>query len=61
MSVALQWMFGRTMLAVPFTLVPQPAGAAAWLGLVLLVSLVATAWPAVRATRVPTAAALAYE
>jgi putative ABC transport system permease protein len=61
MSVALQWMFGRTMLAVPFTFVPQPAGAAAWLGLVLGVSVVATAWPAIRATRVPTAAALAYE
>jgi len=34
---------------------------ARWLGLVILVPIGATAWPAVRALRIPTATALAYE
>jgi putative ABC transport system permease protein len=60
-SVALEWMFGRTMLAVPLTYIPEADGVLGWLGLVLVVSVVATAWPALRAMRVTTAAALAYE
>jgi ABC-type lipoprotein release transport system permease subunit len=32
-----------------------------WLGVVVAVSLLACAWPGYRATRVTTAAALAYE
>jgi len=60
-SLGLEWMFGRTMLAVPFSWLPEPDAVLAWLGLVLAISTAATIWPAVRATRVPTAVALAYE
>jgi putative ABC transport system permease protein len=61
MSVALELVFGRAMLRVPLTYVPELPGVLIWLGLVLVVSVAATAWPAFRATSVPTAAALAYE
>jgi putative ABC transport system permease protein len=62
MSVILANTFGRIMMPVRITtLVPEPAGMLAWLGVVVVVSLVACAWPAYRATRVTTAAALAYE
>ncbi len=61
MSVILGEAFGRIMLPVPTRWTPEPAGVAVWLGLVVAVSLLACLWPAVRATRVPTAAALAYE
>ena len=61
MSAVLGVAFGRIMLPVPITLVPEPSAVVQWLGLVLLVAVVACAWPAFRATRVPTAAALAYE
>ena len=61
MSVILGKAFGRVMLPVPTIWVPEASGVAAWLGLVVVVSLLACGWPAVRATRIPTAAALAYE
>lgn len=61
MSVALGDAFGRIMFPVPRTLLPVAAGVAAWFTLVTVVALVASLWPALRAARVPTAAALAYE
>jgi len=62
MSVILGRTFGRIMMPVRITtLVPEASGMLAWLGVVVAVSLVACAWPAYRATRVTTAAALAYE
>jgi putative ABC transport system permease protein len=61
MSVALGEAFGRVMLRVPLTVLPEGAGVLWWLALVVVVSLVACAWPAIRATRVTIARALAYE
>jgi putative ABC transport system permease protein len=61
MSVALGHAFGRIMLRVPLEIVPEPSAVLIWLAVVLLVAVAACAWPAVRATRIPTAAALAYE
>jgi len=61
MSVALGDAFGRIMFPVPRTLLPVAAGVAMWFALVFVVALVASLWPALRAARVPTAAALAYE
>ena len=61
MSVLLGQAFGRIMLPVPVSLAPEMTGVMLWLGLVVAVSVVACAWPAFRATRITTAAALAYE
>ena len=61
MSVALGIAFGRVMLKVPMILLPNAAGVLQWLGVVVVLSLIACAWPAVRATRITTAAARAYE
>ena len=61
MSIVLGKAFGRVMLPVPVTFVPEPAGVAQWLAVVLVVSVTASAFPAWRALRVPTKAALAYE
>ena len=61
MSVILGWAFGRIMLPVPVLLVPQFAAAVQWLGVVTVVSVAASLWPAWRATRIPTRAALVYE
>lgn len=60
-SVVLGRAFGRIMFKVPVVLVPEVSGVIAWLGVVVGVSIVACAWPAYRAMRVPTAAALAFE
>ena len=60
-SVLLGRAFGRIMFPVPVSMVPGWAAVAIWLGVVVVVSLAACAWPAYRATRIPTAAALAYE
>lgn len=49
------------MLRVPVILVPEPAAMLRWLAVVVGVSIVACAWPAYRAMRVTTAAALSYE
>ncbi len=61
MSVVLGRAFGRVMFNVPVTLVPEFSGVLGWLGVVVGVSVIACAWPAFRAMRVPAAAALAYE
>jgi putative ABC transport system permease protein len=61
MSVALAKAFGRIMLRVPVTYLPDMTGVAIWLAVAVVVSVVACAWPARRAMRVPTAAALAYD
>ncbi len=61
MSIALGEAFGRMMLRVPVILVPEPAAMLRWLAVVVGVSIVACAWPAYRAMRVTTAAALSYE
>ena len=61
MSLVLGEAFGRIMLPVPARVVPELNGVLIWLGLVVVVSVVACAWPAIRAMRVPTAAALSYE
>jgi len=62
MSVILGNAFGRIMMPVRIvTLVPEPSGMLRWFVVVVVVSVVACAWPAYRATRVTTAAALAYE
>jgi putative ABC transport system permease protein len=60
-SFVLAKVFGRTMMTVPVTWVPDVGPVTEWLGLVVVVSLVATALPALRAMRVPAAAALSYE
>jgi putative ABC transport system permease protein len=61
MSVLLGLRFGRAMFPVPVRFLPEPSGVLAWLAVALVVSIAACAWPAFRATRIPTAAALAYE
>ena len=61
MSVALGVAFGRVMLKVPVRLAPELSGVLLWLGVVVILSVIACAWPAIRATRITTAAALAYE
>jgi putative ABC transport system permease protein len=61
MSVVLGRAFGNIMLPVPVQWTPEPTGVLRWLLVVVVVSLVACGWPAFRATRIPTAAALAYE
>jgi putative ABC transport system permease protein len=61
MSIALGSAFGRVMLPVPNRLIPEPTGVGWWLALVVIVSMVACAWPAIRAMRISTRAALSYE
>lgn len=61
MSVLLGQAFSRIMLPVPITFLPNAAAVLSWFGVVVVVSLVACAWPAFRALRITTAAALAYE
>ncbi len=61
MSIALGDAFGRIMFPVPTSYVPAFGGMLGWLVLVVIVATLACAWPALRAMRVPPAAALAYE
>jgi putative ABC transport system permease protein len=61
MSVVLELAFGRIMLETPVNLVPEASGMVRWFGVVVVVSLISCAWPALRATRIPTAKALAFE
>ena len=60
-SVVLGEAFSRVMFEVPTSLLPEPAGALRWLVLVTLVSLLACAWPARQAMRMPVVRALQYE
>jgi putative ABC transport system permease protein len=62
MSTVLGRAFGRIMLPVRNEArIPDPGGILLWLGVVVVVSVLACAWPGYRATRITTAAALAYE
>lgn len=61
MSVALGRAFGRVMLPVPDRYLPEAAGVFWWFALVVVVAVIASAMPALRAMRITTAAALAYE
>ena len=61
MSALLADSFGRVMFSVPTHYLPSAAAASTWLLLVVAVALIACAWPALRATRVPAARALSYE
>ena len=60
-STLLAVAFGRIMLPVTPTLVPQGTAVGIWLAIAVVVSLAACAWPAWRATRIPIVAAIAYE
>ncbi len=60
MSGILGHAFGQIMIEVPVTWMPNPTGMARWLGVVVIVSVLACWWPARRAMRIPTARALAY-
>ncbi len=61
MGIVLGNAFGRIFFKTPVAIAPQWSGVAVWLGVVVVVSLLACAWPAVRATRVSARTALAYE
>jgi len=65
LSVPMAWIlgdgFGRIFFKTPVALTPDPRGAAIWLSVVVVVSLIACAWPAFRATRISARAALSYE
>ena len=61
MSVALAKAFSRVMLEVPARWLPEKTGMAEWLAVAVVLSIVACAWPALRATRTTVARALAYE
>ena len=60
-SALLARAFGKIMLPVTPTLIPGRFAVAVWLAVVVIASLVACAWPALRATRIPTVSAIAYE
>ena len=49
------------MFEVPTSVVPDGSGVSQWLLLVVVVALLASALPALRATRTSTAAALSFE
>jgi putative ABC transport system permease protein len=65
LSIPMSWIladaFGRVMFRTPARLLPDARSLLGWLLMVVVVSLLACAWPARRATRIPTAAALSYE
>lgn len=60
-SVLLARAFGQIMLPVTPTLIPRGSAVGVWLAVVVTASLFACVWPALRATRIPTVAAIAYE
>lgn len=60
MSALLADGFGRVMFSVPTHYVPSLYATSIWLLLAVVVAMLACAWPAWRATRMPTAAALSY-
>lgn len=60
-SVQLADAFGRVMFTVPTRYLPAPGTAATWTAVMLLLSLLACAAAALRATRVPPARSLMYE
>lgn len=60
-SASLAAAFGRIMFPVPAIYLPEPRGVCIWLFVVVVVAILASLWPALRATRVPAAVALSYE
>jgi putative ABC transport system permease protein len=60
-SVLLGDAFGRVMFTIPTSLTPEPSSALRWLALVTAVSVLACAWPAWQAMRMPVVRALQYE
>jgi putative ABC transport system permease protein len=60
-SLLLGRAFGQIMIPVPLTLRPEGTALGIWLAIVVLVSIVACAWPAARAGRISVVGALAYE
>jgi len=61
MSIVLERAFGKIMFEVPTSTVPDGTGVLQWLLLVVVVALLASALPALRATRTSTSVALSYE
>jgi putative ABC transport system permease protein len=61
MSMTLTDAFGRVMFTLPMHYLPRLSGMLNWLLMVTVVSLVASAWPARRATKASTIAAINYE
>jgi putative ABC transport system permease protein len=61
MSALLAEAFGHVMFAVPVRYLPGAGGMLKWLALAITVSIIASALPALRATRIATASALSYE
>jgi len=61
MSTVLADAFGRVMFTTPIRWLPDLRNVLVWLLMVVVVSLIACAWPSLRATRIPTAKALSYE
>ena len=61
MSLVLGNAFGAVMFRMPLRFVPDGGALVLWLAVSVGVSLLACAWPAYRATRVPAARALAWE
>jgi len=60
-SIIIGKVFGRIMFPVPVSFIPDVRAVVNWLAVVIVVSIVACAWPAFRATRITTAKALSYE
>ena len=60
-SIIIGEVFGRIMFPVPVSFIPDLRAVVNWLAVVVVVSIVACAWPAFRATRITTAKALSYE
>lgn len=60
-SVVLGEAFSRVMFTVPSSLLPEPVSALRWLALVAVVCVLACAWPARQAMRMPVVRALQYE
>jgi len=60
-SIVIGKVFGRIMFPVPVSFVPEWRAVVNWLAVVVVVSIIACAWPAWRATRITTAKALSYE
>jgi putative ABC transport system permease protein len=61
MSVVLNNAFAQVFFKTPPVYVPDASGMLLWLALVVGVSVLSCAWPAMRATRISAREALAYE